>query len=351
MSQQRYGSPLQGRINKFKGEILAHAVPVEVLSVSANAKKMPKNVGDNIIFRRYLPYGGIDNRYINVGNVDTYAQSHQTQEGVTPNADTLTAVDVTAVLEQYSVLYSVSDKLVDLHEDGAEIPAEMKKQTGERVGLIREMISYGVVKGATNAYYAGGTSRATVDQVASLNGLRKITRGLMANHAKQITSILAPSANFNTSPVEAGFLVFLHTDCEADIRELPGFVKVAEYGSRKPIHDMEVGSVERFRFIVSPELAAYADSGAAIGSLGLYSTSGVNIDVYPMIVCAEDAWGSVALRGANSVDPTWIPPGQKDKNDPLGQRGFVGAKFYQAALILNQGWMAVYEVGVTDLDQ
>jgi N4-gp56 family major capsid protein len=336
-----------GRINKLKGEILRHAVPVEVTGITGMHKKMPKNNGDNVVYRRFLPHGGVDNRLITTTNVDTYANSHLTQEGVTPVADTLTAVDVTAVLQQYSVLYSVTDKTVDLHED--DIPEEMKKQTGERVGLINEMVRYGALKAATNAYYAGGTSRSTVDQTVSLNGLRKIARGLMANHGKQITSVLAPSPNFNTAPVEAGFLVFCSTDAEPDIRDLPGFVKVAEYGNRKPLHEMEIGSCERFRFIVSPELAAYADAGAAIGTTGLYSTTGSNIDVYPLIVVAEDAWGQVALRGANSISPTWIPPGQKDKNDPLGQRGYVGASFYNACVILNQGWMAVYEVGITDL--
>ncbi|HBG50409.1 MAG TPA: N4-gp56 family major capsid protein [Gammaproteobacteria bacterium] len=348
MSIQNYASPQTGRINKFKGEILRHAIPVEVLGITGQQKRMPKNNGDNVVYRRYLPYGGVDNRWITVNNVETFAQQHQTQEGMTPNADTLTAVDVTAVLQQYMVLYAVTDKNVDLYED--DIPAEMKKQTGERVGLIREMVNYGALKGATNAFYAGGTSRNTVDATISLNGLRLITRTLMANHGKLITSILAPTPNISTKPIEAGFLVFCHTDMEADIRVLPGFTPVAEYGSRKPVHEMEVGSTERYRFIVSPELAAYADSGAAVGSSGLYSTTGSNVDVYPVIVCAEDAWGQVALRGMSAVDPFWIPPSQRDKNDPGGQRGYIGAKFYNTALILNQGWMAVYECAVTDLD-
>jgi len=346
MSIQTYATQL-GRINKFKGEILAHAMPVEVLAMSAMPKKLPKNNGDTVIYRRYLPYGGIDNRWITPSNVSTFATSQQTQEGITPNADTLTAVDVTAVMQQYAALYAVTDKTFDMYED--DIPMAMKKQTGERVGLIREMVSYGALKASTNVFYGGGTSRATVSQTLSLPGLRKIARSLMANHGKMITTMLSASPNFNTAPVEGGFLVFCHTDMEPDIRDLPGFIKVAEYGSRKPMHEMEVGSVERFRFIVSPELAAYADAGAAVGSTGLFSTTGTLVDVYPIIVCAEDAWGNVALRGAESIDPTWIPPGQKDKNDPLGQRGYIGAKFYDTALILNQGWMAVYEVGSTAL--
>lgn len=114
------------------------------------------------------------------------------------------------------------------------------------------------------------------------------------------------------------------------------------------VNENEIGSVENFRFITSPELAPYADSGAATGVTGLFS-SGTKVNVYPVILCGEDAWGQVALRGDNALDPTWIPPGEKSKSDPLGQRGFVGAKFYFASKILNEGWLAVIEAGVSDL--
>jgi len=33
----------------------------------------------------------------------------------------------------------------------------------------------------------------------------------------------------------------------------------------------------------------------------------------------------------------------------LGQRGYIGAKFYSAAFVSNDGWMAVIEAGATDL--
>ncbi len=346
MGVQAY-STQTGRINKLKGEILAHAVPIEVLGITGMQKQMPKNVGNNVVFRRWLPYGGTDNKWITGSNVSTWLSNQQTSEGVTPTADTLTATDVTATLVQYGVLYAVTDIATDLYED--DIPAEMKKQTGERVGLIRAMVRYGALKAATNAFYAGGTSRVTVDESLGLNLLRKVAKALLASHAKQITSILAPSANFATAPVEAGFLVFCHTDMEPAIRNLPGFKHVAEYGQRKTISEFEIGSVERFRFVLSPELAPYIDSGASVAATGLYSTGGSSIDVYPCIVVGEDAWGQVALRGSNALDVTWLPPGTKDKNDPLGQRGYIGAKTYMTALMLNQGWAAVVEAGTPDL--
>ena len=130
---------------------------------------------------------------------------------------------------------------------------------------------------------------------------------------------------------------------------LAGFVKVAEYGSRKVVSPYEIGSVENFRFITSPELAPYLGLGAAVGATGLLSAGGTNVDVYPFIVVGENAWGQLALRGADSIDPTYIPPGTKDKSDPLGQRGYIGAKFWMTCVLLNEGWMAVAEAGVSSL--
>lgn len=347
MATQVYTTSTQ-RVGKLKGEILAHAVPVEVLGITGMQKQQPKNSSDNVIFRRWLPFGGTDNKWITGSNVNTYATAHVTAEGVTPSADTLSSVDITATLVQYTCLYAVSDKTFDMYED--DVPAEMKKQTGERIGLLREMVRYGALKGITNLFYGGtGTTKATVNGTLSINLLRKVTRSLKANHAKMITSILAPSPNFATAPVEASYLVFCSTDMEPAIRDLPGFKHVAEYGQRKTVHEQEIGSVESFRFVLSPELAADIDTGAAVGSLGLFSTTGTLIDIYPVIVVGEDAWGQVALRGADSLDVSWIPPGQKDKNDPLGQRGYIGAKTYMTAQVLNNGWGALVWVGTPSL--
>lgn len=344
-----------GRINKLKGEILAHAVPVEVLGITGQQKQMPKNVGDTVVYRRWIPYGSTTAAVSNgVYSQDTWTgvdpNAHLTVEGITPPADTLTPQDISVQLNQYSVLYAVTDKTVDLYED--DVPAEMKKQTGERLGLVRELVRYGALKAATNKFYAGGFSRVTVTSKITLNVLRKVSRSLQANHAQRITRILSASPNFATTPVEASYLVFVHSDAEADIRDLPGFKHVSEYGQRQPVSEYEIGSVENFRFITSPELAPYIGATgvtAAVGATGLYASGGSFIDVYPFIVVAEDAWGQVALRGANSLDVTWLPPGTKDKNDPLGQRGYIGAKTYFNSVVLNQGWMAVVEAGVTSL--
>src|SRR5690606_37200781 len=122
--------------------------------------------------------------------------------------------------------------------------------------------------------------------------------------ARRVTSRLAPGVNFGTRAVQPAFVVFVHTDAVSDIRDLPGFTRVEEYGSFKPIHDREVGACEEFRFISSPLLRAYEGAGATVGASGMLSVGVTNVDVYPFIVSGEDAWGQVALKGSRAITPT-----------------------------------------------
>jgi N4-gp56 family major capsid protein len=341
-----------GRINKYKGEILQHAVPMECLSKAGRQVRYPKNQSDTYVARRFLPYGAtatdantINRFFVNGtgdrGNVIT--QAHLVQEGVTPAPDSITPQDVTVVMQQYSCLYGFTDKTFDMYED--DIPAQMTKQIGERVTFVNELICYGALKAGTNAYYGGtGTTRATVNGGLSLNLLRKITINLAANHGKMVNSVLGASNKYGTDPVAAGWTVYAHTDLEPDIRDLPNFTPAEKYASGSPMEN-ELGKCERFRFILSPDLPAYQDAGAAIGSTGLYSTTGTSIDVYPFIVTAADAWSQVAVRGKDVLDPTYLPPGQKSKSDPHGQRGYAGTMWWKAIMVENNGWMAVGNVG------
>lgn len=342
MAIQTYSTPA-GRVNEIKGEMLRIAEPIEVLSLGCTMKKMPKNKGDNISYRRRIPTGGSSSTSATQNRWSITAAQHAVTEGVTPTAEALSYVDVNVVIAQYACLYSYTDKAAMFYED--DIPADQLAQTAERMPLVREMVRYGVMKAATNVQYSGGNSRDTVDEKISYNGLSLMARTLLANHGKMKTKILAPGPAYDTSAIEAGFVVFCHTDCEHDIRRLEDFVPVAKYANRAPINEYELGSVGRFRFIVSPELAPYLAGGALSSGTGLVGTT--NVDVYPMIICAEDAVFDVALN--TNFEVTHQLASQKTKEDPFGQRGYVGASFWSAALVANQGWMGVIEVGVTSL--
>lgn len=345
-----------GRLNKYKGEILSHAVPQEVLGREGRQVKMPKNQSDTYVARRFLPYGATStsattqNTFFPATTGDrgnAIVQAHLTAEGVTPPPETIVPMDVSVVVQQYSCLYGFTDKTYDLYED--DIPKEMIRQVGERVTLVNELIIYGVLKACTNQFYGGtGTSVGTTNGPMTLGMLRKIARSLQANHAKPVNRMLGASQNYGTDAVAEGFTVYIHTDAEPDIRDLPGFVAAEKYASGKPMQ-YEIGKCERFRFVTSPELVSLRDAGAAVGATNLQSASGSNIDVYQFIVCAQDAWSQIAVRGKESLAPTYLAPGQPSKSDPFGQRGYAGTIWWKAALVENNGWMAVGSVGIKNL--
>jgi N4-gp56 family major capsid protein len=354
MGMQTYGLQ-QGRIEKYKGRILKHAVPKEVLSKTGRQVDFPKNQSKTYIARRWLPsYGATStdantiNRFFQNGTGDrgqVFVQQHQIAEGVTPAPDSLTPQDVTAVIQQYGCLYGFSDATYNLYED--DIPAEMVKQIGERVGLVNEMIMYGILRQCTNQFFGGtGTSVATVNGALTLGLVRKIVKGLQANHAEMVNSVLKASPLFGTDAVAEGFTVYCHTDLEPDIRDLPNFTPTEKYASGAPMPN-EVGKVERFRFITSPDLPSIQDAGATVTSTSsqFTSTSASNIDVYPFIVAGQDAWSQIAVRGLGALDPTFIKPGEKSKSDPLGQRGYAGTTWWKTGMVENNGWMAVGFVG------
>lgn len=343
MAIQTYASPA-GRINEIKGEMLRIAEPIEVLAIGCSMKKMPRNKGDNISYRARIPTGGSTSTANTINRWSLTAANHAVTEGVTPSAEALSYRDVNVVIGQYACLYSYTDKVELFYED--DVPADQMTQTAERMPLVREMIRYGIMKASTTIRYSGGTTRLTVDEPITYNQLSLMARTLLANHARPKTKILAPGPAYDTSAIEAGFVVFCHTDCEHDIRQLADFVPVAKYANRNPINEYELGSLGRFRFIVSPELAPYLDAGAATGATGLVS-SGSKVDVYPLIICGEDAVFDVALN--TNFEVTHQKASTKTKEDPFGQRGYVGASFWSAALVANNGWIGVIECGVTAL--
>lgn len=339
-----------GRINKFKGGILSHAAVVEVIARHGRQIEMPKNVGDVIIQRRWLPYGATSssqNTFFANGTGDrgsAIVNAHLTAEGVTPPSETISSVDVQTIPQQYSCLYAFTDKTFYLHED--DIPKVMLEQIGERVALVNEMIDWGVLRSCTNQFFGGtGTTIATVNNSVSVGMLRSIITSLQRQHAKFVTSTLAASAKYGTDPVAGGYVLVSHTDLEHNFEDLPGFTRVEKYASGRPM-EHEIGKVGKIRIVLSPDLPAFQDAGAAIGATGCASTTGVNIDVYPFVVYGKDAWSQLSVRGLSALNPTYLPPTTKSKSDPFGQRGLAGTMWWKAATVENSGWMAVGFVGL-----
>lgn len=326
-------------------EMLKHAMPIKVLSTFGMQKQIPQNKTDTVVFRRALP---IDAGSNGAPNITT--SNYLLQEGVTPGSRTISYQDVQVTLQQYGVLMKLSRKAENMYED--DIPGDMVKLVGEHMASLEELIAYGVVRGGTNVVYANGSARTSVNTAITLNKLRQAARQLEAAFAQLVTEKLAASVNYGTSAVEPAYLVFIHTDMEADFRNLAGFVPVAKYGSQKPVHEREVGNVERFRIITSPYFKPFLAGGGTITAgtfLSNGGSTGTTADVYPTMVVAQEAWGQVALKGMGAIEPIYLPAKQITHANPMGQFGYVGANFYKNAVRLNENWMVRLESACTAL--
>lgn len=308
--------------------MLSHAEPVLVLSKFGQSKPMPKNKAQSVKFRRPIPFDAATTPLV---------------EGVTPTAQKMAYEDVQATMRQYGRPIEITDVVNDLAEDPVLSDASML--AGEQAALTIEMVTWGVIKAGTSVFYANGAARASVNTPLTKNKQRAVTRSLKAQKAMKITTILDGSVNYGTRAVEAAYVGVAHTDMESDIRDLPGFIPVAEYGSRKVLCPEEIGSVEDVRYVLSPELEPFADAGGAYNGSGvdMVSTSGTNADVYPILYIGKEAYGTVPLKGANAITPMVLNPGKPSKSDPMGQRGYVSWKAYYTAVILNENWMARLE--------
>ncbi|HEU4621636.1 MAG TPA: N4-gp56 family major capsid protein [Burkholderiaceae bacterium] len=329
--------------------MLAHAEPISILTKMGQVKPVPKNRGQVVKFRRPVPWsdpivGGAGNS--STGSITNWTAPALT-EGVTPSATSFSYVDVQVTLGQYGNYVEITDKIQDLHED--PVLNDQTQLAGENAAETMELITYNVLRAGTTVKYLGGAARANVNSAVTLDSLRAAVRNLQAQRAKKITSILGPSTNISTRPVEAAYVAFCHTDCQADIRALTGFTPTAEYGSRQTLCPEEFGTVEDIRFVTSPLFAPMINLGAAIGGTGLKSTAGSNIDVYPIMIVGKEAYGTTPLKGMQSAEIKVLNPGTPRGGDPLGQRGTVGWKAWFAAVRLNESWMYRLEVGVKAL--
>lgn len=339
MTRTAYGDISQRTAAYAYNTMLEHAEPVCVLGKFGTVKAIPKNKAETVKFRRPIPFT---------------AATTPLQEGVTPNARQMLYEDVSVTLEQFGELVVITDKVNDLSEDPVLNDASM--MAGENAGRTLEQIIYGVVRGGTSVFYANGNARNAVNTAITLNKQRKVTRYLKSMKAKKFTRILDGSVNIGTQPMEAAYVAIAHTDLEADIRNLAGFVPTSKYGTRTTISEYEIGQVEDVRYILSPDLAEFADAGGAAGG-NFESTTGTNADVYPILYFGMDAFGLTPLKNSKGPDmksnmamtPTVINPGTIDKSDPLGQRGYVGWKAWFNAVRLNETWMARLEVAASAL--
>jgi len=270
-------------------------------------------------------------------------------EGIPPKGKKLTYTDVSATLEQYGDMIEQSDVIADTHED--PILNESMDLCGEQAAETVEELRINILKAGTNVFYANAVSaRASVTSPPVRGDFRRIYRSFKKNKAREMTKIVKASHLISTEPVAPAFFALGHTDLDADLRGISGFVPFEQYSDSVKAIPGEIGKIEQFRIVLTPMFEPWETSGLSgttYLSGGVTVSSTAQCDVYPMLFIARDAYGIVPLQGTNSITPMVLNPGKPSKSDPLGQIGFVSWKTMQTAAILNENWMARLECAAT----
>lgn len=308
---------------------LAHVAPVEVLAKFGMNEAVPKNKGTVAVFRRFIPF-----------EINATALV----EGVTPAPNMLQFEDVSVVLSQYGAWTNFSDVIVDTHED--PVLQKISMGLGEQAAATKEAIIWAELIGGTAVIYTGtATSRAEVNAPIAEEDLVNAQRYLKSNKAKPITKMLKASTNIATEPVAPAFLAFGHTNLEPDFRALTGFVPREKYSNYSVVSDYELGKFQDIRVILSPDLEIFYGAGDD-DVTGVLSADGANVDVYPIVIVGQDAYGIVPLRGMDSAS-VFVQNPKPTYEDPLAQRGFASFKIWYAALRLNEAWMVRIEAAAS----
>lgn len=272
-------------------------------------------------------------------------------EGIPPAGQSITFSDVECTLEQYGDAVKLTDVIQDTHED--PVLNEHVGICGEQAAETIEVVRIAVLKAGSNVYYANSVaSRSLVTSPPVRNDFRNIKRGFNRSKGKRISEIISATPMIATEPVAPAFFAMGHTDLDADIRDISGFVPIEKYSDATKAMPGEIGKLEEIRIILTGVFdpwSAAGVSGQTYLSGGAKVTSNTACDVYPLIVVCRDAYAIVPLQGKRSVTVSVLNPNEPSKSDPLGQVGWVAWKTYQTCIILNHLWIARLECAASAL--
>jgi len=146
------------------------------------------------------------------------------------------------------------------------------------------------------------------------------------------SAFISGSTKIGTVPVRSAFFAFVHPNQVEDLRGLAGWTNVENYAFSEKMTEGEVGSLGDIRFIENNNNKIFVESAT---------------NVYPILVCAKDAYATVSVRGKGGTETIHKPLTAGGVENALNQVGSIGWKMYAGAKILNDLFMVRIESLVT----
>jgi N4-gp56 family major capsid protein len=288
--------------------MLTKARPLLVHGKWGQVRDIPRNSTDNIRFRRYS---------LLTPSTDPLV------EGVTPSLDTLAVTNIDATVQQYGRGFLLTDKLMFTTLD--PVLMEVADVLGQNAAATLDILTREELATTTTIQYAStATTNGTVTSAMKLTKaeVQEAVRTLKNALAEKLTSMVSASDGFNTAPLPECYVGIVHPNSTFDLKNIPGFVKVEEYGQKVAMPG-EVGSLDEVRFIETTNAKVYTAAGSG------------SIDVYGTLIMAANFYGLTRISGEAMKN---IVEGPGGNSDPFHQRQTSAWKATFVATILNDAF-------------
>jgi len=286
----KYATLTKDQTFAIERKALENAQEEFVLDKFTDKKTMPQKSGDVLKFHYW-------------DHIDE-AGVHVLVEGVTPASTDMVRVPVEGALKHQGAWVPFTDLVMLQHENAAEFHKETGIELGYVLGRVLEKDAF------TIALAGAGTTLAFTSAAATARDIRKALR---TANAPKFTSIKTGSTKVGTTPVNAGWYMFVSIN-DADIfRNDSEFIPVENYGYTTDLAPNEIGVMSSTGLRVI-ETAFLTDGfGIAIG---------------------DGALGSLGLSGKNRVEYIVQELGSEGSTDALKQRGTSGVKTQVGSVVL-----------------
>lgn len=323
---------LPGNVPAIMQKMVLYRAPAfQRIGAGFDSRRIDKNTGQSVILTRW---------------VNAAISTTPEPEGQNPPTQALQQEQYTGTMQRYSAAFATSTLNATLNplawiQGQADVLLTQVQST-------RERIRWNAAQSGTNVIYNSPAIVAPngVNGVISLGRIQKAVQSIEASKGVTFTSESGGTTKVGTSPVEAGYYCFVHTDAHPDIRNLPGFTKKAEMSPGNYPRGT-FGCVDNVIFVTSPEFIPAYGAGAATTTLK--ATAGAT-DVYSFVVCAKGALTDIALEGNGKEgwgNAEVYNLNGADKSDWTNSRQIVAAAWFDLAMLTSFDWLVNIKCGVT----
>ncbi len=225
-------SPVQ---QSFSYKLLSVPVPNMIHKVAAMKKQMPRNGGNTLRMRRYNP---LATAMVPLGN-----------SGITPPAQTLSAVDIDAVISFYGTYVQLNEQVTLQNQD--PVLNECAARLGVSLRQTEDQLTRDMLAATAGFINCTGGVNGDVPTEITRSDVDTVIRTLANNNAYTIMDNIEGEDKFGTAPVRASYFAMASTNLMGNLDAVAGFTHSSQYPAQMNILRSEYGAISGLRFLLS----------------------------------------------------------------------------------------------------